>query len=232
MSKTQGVATTPAAGRGAPGRMRVARAVREREMLVVAAREFGSHGFNAASMERIAAGAGVSKPMLYAYFESKEGLFVAAAESAGDRLRDRVRVAVEVPGLAADQRLWAGFLEVFGFVEEHRDAWLVLYPGGDQAAGSVGAGAARAREAMANLLADLFAATATEAGMPPEAVAQTQMMAHAVTGATIASASWWLDNSDEPKEAAALRLMNLVWRGFEGLMGGHLWLPQPRDGSG
>ena len=194
-------------------------------MVAVAAREFGRRGFNGASMDRIAAAAGVSKPMLYSYFGSKEGLFVAAAEAAGDRLRARVREVVEVPGLAPDRRLWAGFLEVFAFVEEHRDAWRVLYPAGDLAAGTIGAGARRARETMARLLAELFRATALEAGMGEQAAEQAEMLAHAVTGATIASASWWLEWRDEPKELPALRLMNLVWNGFGGLMEGNVWLP-------
>ena len=196
-------------------------------MLAVAERVFAERGFRAASVDVIAAGAEISKPMLYAYFGSKEGLFAAAAEDAGDRLRARVREVVEVPGLKPDRRLWAGFLEVFAFVEDHRDAWLVLYPGGETASGSVGPGARRARDAMAHLLTELFRSTALEAGMGEQAAEQTEMLAHAVTGATIASASWWLEHRDEPKELPALRLMNLVWSGFGGLMGGRIWVPDP-----
>ncbi|WP_264324671.1 TetR/AcrR family transcriptional regulator [Romeriopsis navalis] len=38
---------------------------------------FTTQGFAAASMDRIAKAAGVSKPTLYSYFQDKEGLFVA-----------------------------------------------------------------------------------------------------------------------------------------------------------
>ncbi len=38
---------------------------------------FTTHGYAAASMDRIATTAKVSKPTLYAYFQDKEGLFVA-----------------------------------------------------------------------------------------------------------------------------------------------------------
>jgi hypothetical protein len=132
---------------------------------------------------------------------------------------------VEVPGLPPDQRLWAGFLEVFAFVEEHRDAWVVLYPAGDLSGGPVGAGARRAQQAMARLLVELFRSTALQAGMGEQAAEQSEMLAHAVTAATIASASWWLEQRDEPKELPALRLMNLVWNGFGGVMRGRLWMP-------
>ena len=41
---------------------------------------FSAHGYTAASMSRIAARAGVSKPTLYRYFESKKGLFTTLIE--------------------------------------------------------------------------------------------------------------------------------------------------------
>ncbi len=53
------------------------RAEREQLILDVAGQRFASDGYHAASMDEIAAAAGVSKPMLYAYFGSKEGLYVA-----------------------------------------------------------------------------------------------------------------------------------------------------------
>ena len=39
--------------------------------------EFMAYGYAAASMDRIAVTAGVSKPTLYSYFQDKEGLFTA-----------------------------------------------------------------------------------------------------------------------------------------------------------
>lgn len=42
-----------------------------------AMQEFMASGYAAASMDRIAAAAGVSKPTLYNYFKDKEGLFIA-----------------------------------------------------------------------------------------------------------------------------------------------------------
>lgn len=41
---------------------------------------FTTHGYAAASMDRIAAAAGVSKPTVYSYFQDKEGLFVALVQ--------------------------------------------------------------------------------------------------------------------------------------------------------
>ncbi|MDY6781760.1 MAG: TetR/AcrR family transcriptional regulator [Cyanobacteriota bacterium] len=41
---------------------------------------FTTHGYAAASMDRIASAAGVSKPTLYSYFQDKEGLFIATIQ--------------------------------------------------------------------------------------------------------------------------------------------------------
>jgi AcrR family transcriptional regulator len=198
-------------------------------MLEVTARLFARKG-PSVSMEEIAGAAGVTKPMLYAYFGSKEGLFAATAEAAGAKLRSRLREVVGPPGTSPDERLWRGFLEVFSFVEDHRDAWLVLYPSGEATSGALGGGAIRAREAMADLLAELFADTGREAGLGEQAQAQIPMLAHAVTGATIAAASWWLSHPGEPKELAAMRLVNLVWAGMERMLAGRIWVPPPVAG--
>lgn len=49
---------------------------------------FITQGYAAASMDRIAAAAGVSKPTLYSYFQDKEGLFTALVQQmvAGDSI--------------------------------------------------------------------------------------------------------------------------------------------------
>jgi AcrR family transcriptional regulator len=221
------MAATPKAktgGRGGPGRKRVPRAEREAQMLAAATKVFARRGLRA-SMDEIAAEAGITKPMLYAYFDSKEGLLAAAAEAAGAKLRRQLRDLTDRRDVAPDERLWLGFNLVFDFVEHHRDAWVLLYPGGQAGGGTLGGGAIRAREAMAALLAELFSRTARESGMGEQAAAQSEVLAHAVTAATIASASWWLEHPDEQKELVILRLMNLVWMGFGDLLGGRLWLP-------
>lgn len=46
-------------------------------ILAGALQVFSTHGYAAASMDRIASAAGVSKPTLYSYFKDKSGLFIA-----------------------------------------------------------------------------------------------------------------------------------------------------------
>ena len=69
------------------------RSLREQLILEVAGQVFAEGGYERASMDRIADLAGVSKPMLYAYFGSKEGLYVAYIERTGGELVQRLVAA-------------------------------------------------------------------------------------------------------------------------------------------
>ena len=62
-------------------------------ILAGAMQEFMACGYAAASMDRIAMAAGVSKPTLYSYFQGKEGLFTALIQqmSQSDRILDEAR---------------------------------------------------------------------------------------------------------------------------------------------
>ena len=62
-------------------------------ILAGAMQEFMACGYAAASMDRIAVAAGVSKPTLYSYFQGKEGLFTALIQqmSQSDRILDEAR---------------------------------------------------------------------------------------------------------------------------------------------
>ena len=83
-------------------------------------------GFYNGSMDEIAAGAGVSKPMLYAYFESKEGLYAAYVERTGGELLSRLQASADAQDPPIE-RLRARTREFLAFVEEHRDGWTVLF---------------------------------------------------------------------------------------------------------
>src|SRR3954471_4435839 len=96
-------------------RRKVPRAIREQEMLRVAERAFAGRGFHGASVDAIAEGAGISKPMVYAYFGSKEGLYRAVMAAARERLFEVLREQVD-PRAAPDQQLWHGLLAFFTFV--------------------------------------------------------------------------------------------------------------------
>jgi AcrR family transcriptional regulator len=71
------------------------RDARRSRMLGAAARVFARSSFEHASMDEIAAEAGVGKPTLYRYFSSKDALFVAVFEHALDDLEARLERVLE-----------------------------------------------------------------------------------------------------------------------------------------
>ena len=194
-------------------------------MIEAASSLFAERGFEGCSMEGIAKASGITKPMLYAYFDSKEGLFAACAERAGAHLGEELRAVGEREELTPDRQLWEGLQRLFAFVDENHDSWLLLYPDGAAATGSIGSGAAAARDAMADLLTEQFTRSAREQGLAEEVVAHIEGIAHTFTAASISAASHWAAERKEPREIAALRLMNLLWMGCGSLLEGRLWLP-------
>ncbi len=215
-----------AVGRGAPGRPRVPRAEREGEMLRAAAEVFGERGYHGASMDEIASRAGITKPMLYSYFGSKDGLFGACGDAAAELLAARVREAADSRELPPDERLWRGLVSVFTFIGEHKDLWFAFNaPEGSAASADAAAVATRGRAKISELLEELLVAGAIGEGVAPEVAAQVAPLAHALTASVLAVAEWWQRNPEEPAELQALRVMNFAWVGFGRLLGGEMWLP-------
>ncbi len=204
------------------GRPKVPRAVREQQMLQVAERTFAERGFHAASVDVIAERAGISKPMIYAYFGSKEGLYRGCMERARSGLFDAIGEAADIDA-APDERLWRGILAFFTFVDQRRDAWAVLFGDATSAGGPFADDAAHVRRTVARLVDQLLFEAAEAEGAEQSALGSTEPLAHALIGAGESLARWWLEHREQPKETVALLLMNFAWMGFADLVRGERW---------
>jgi AcrR family transcriptional regulator len=181
------------------------RAERERLILDVAGPVFAEHGYHATSMDEIAAGADVSKPMLYAYFGSKEGLYLAYLQRTGGELVQRLlRAGERSRALPAQAQLRVPVDAFLTFVEEHRDGWTVLFrettaimPVAEEVAWL------RARIAGA-VQRMLTAGGACDRGLPADAIA------HAIVGAGESIANWWLAHPEVDREQVAGWYVGLV----------------------
>lgn len=175
-------------------RRRVPRAEREQTMLDAAGAAFANRGFHAASMDAIAEAAGISKPMLYNYFGSKDGLYVAYVERSGQALLESMRgAAARTEPLG--ERLRAGVLAFLTYVDEHRSGWSVLYQEASAQGGPLAAEVAGLRLRIAGLLGGLF---------------DNEAFAHAFVGAGESLANWWLEHADVPKAEVADLLMGIA----------------------
>jgi AcrR family transcriptional regulator len=176
----------------------VPRAVREQRILDVAGQAFSRRGYHAASMEQIAAGADVTKPVVYAYFGSKEGLYAAYVEREGRELIARMRGAADA-SVDPAERLRAGTLQFLGFVAERRDGWQLLYAEAAARGGPAAEQIAQLRARIVAMVRRLLAAETASAGQ--EAVLDA--LAHAFVGAGESLANWWLTRPDVPSEEVA-----------------------------
>jgi AcrR family transcriptional regulator len=205
-------------------RRKVPRHVREQEMLRVAERAFAARGFHGASVDAIAEGVGVTKPMVYAYFGSKEGLYRAVMQRARERLRARLAAIAEEEG-APEERLWHGLLAFFTFVEQERDSWAVLLSEVTLGAGPFAADGAEVRREIAALVSVLLRQAAEAEGLPEPQLAMTEPLARALIGSAESLASWWGEHPELGAEQVARILMNFAWSGLGELVKGKPWAP-------
>ncbi|MGW0756430.1 TetR/AcrR family transcriptional regulator [Streptomyces sp. NPDC002814] len=210
---------------GAVKTKRMPRAVREQQMLDAAVLTFGQRGYMAASMDEIAELAGVSKPLVYLYLNSKEDLFTACIRREAAALTEAVRKGVD-PGLPADRQLWAGLRAFFTHTAQNPDAWSVLHLQARTHGEPFASEVAAMREEIVAFVTQLILAGAREAHHDPDLPErEVAGLAEALVGAAESLAAWANTTPGVTARQAAATLMNFAWAGLGGLMAGRPWPP-------
>lgn len=172
---------------------RVPRVVRQPQMLHMAAKVFGRHGYENTSMNEIAKACGISKPMLYAYFGSKEGLYSAIINHAG------IFIVQEMATLAFERdptkRLQKAAAVLIAFVEQYRDSWQMVFSSHHQQP-SINAYRQHILSATIMTLAQF-----RPGELPKErAMKLVEPYAHVFLAGSEAAAQWWVGNPSVPRE--------------------------------
>ncbi|MFE2532858.1 TetR/AcrR family transcriptional regulator [Streptomyces sp. NPDC059371] len=210
---------------GAVKNKRMPRAVREQQMLDAAVRTFGQRGYRAASMDEIAELAGVSKPLVYLYLNSKEDLFTACIRREAKVLTDAVRAGVR-PDLPADRQLWEGLRAFFTHTAENPDGWAVLHLQARTHGEPFAAEVFAMREELVRFVTQLIVVAAREAHRDPSLPArEVAGLAEALVGAAESMAAWANATPGVSARQAAATLMNFAWAGLGTLMQGRPWSP-------
>jgi AcrR family transcriptional regulator len=209
----------------------MSRTERGQQLLDVAELVFGEHGYRGTSMDDIAHRAGVSKPILYDHYGSKEGLLAALVERAGEQLQV---VVVSAATSASDREsaLAAGIRSYFSFVEEHSPAWYVVAVEGPGTAARPALENLRA--ALARLVADLVVAE-----LPTLDSVDARLYAEMLTGACERLAIYAQVDVDQgggfvrgrptlDVETLTARVMDVFWVGAASVVAGRRWIP-PND---
>jgi AcrR family transcriptional regulator len=189
-------------------RKRMPRAERERQMIEVAEQVFSARGYAAASMDEIAELVGVSKPMLYEYFNSKEGLLLACIRQSRAVLREVTEQAT-VGAADAEDALRRGLLAFFVFIRERRQAWSLLR----HEMALIGTPAADEVEETRRQQTDLIAALMS-GYFDSEDDLRAEAAAEFVVGACERLAIWCERHEEVNPETATEYAMDVLWSGL------------------
>ncbi|MFJ6178614.1 TetR/AcrR family transcriptional regulator [Streptomyces bacillaris] len=194
----------PTGGVGTKG---MPRARREEQIIAAATDEFGRHGHASASMAEIARRVGVTKPMLYTYFGSKDGLYLACLERVAPRLVTAIEEAM-APERPAAETPYRVLSAVFGVLEGQRGAWFVLYDRTLRPGTDLHTAAQRHRrtidELAASGTADLLRGHRNDDPLDADA------LKHVWTGTVGALVGWWTAHPDQSAADMAARCARLL----------------------
>ncbi len=189
--------------------IRLRREHRGQQLLDVALQLFIGHGYQGTSMEDIASAAGVTRPIIYNHFGSKDGIYLACLRRARGEL-DRIIAAAALPNSTLEERLRGGITGYFTFVERNRDSWSILFGGGVAVAGSAAEEAAELRNATVRGIADLFSGAVKDMDRRT-----LEAYAHATSGAGEQLAKWWQANPKVKRAQVVEHLMAFAWQGLK-----------------
>jgi AcrR family transcriptional regulator len=193
-----------------------------REVIERAATEvFADRGYHGASMEEIARRSGISVPVLYDHFESKQQLHRRLLERHFAELRALWQEHSSAEGPPAE-RLARAVDSWFAYVESHPYAWRMLFRDttGDPEVEAIRAGVAeRSRAALLPMLSRQ-PGVENLSGAAADAV---EMVWEVFRGVLQGLALWWYDHRDVPRAQVVTTAMNALWVGFERVQAGESW---------
>lgn len=159
--------------------------LRREHVLTCATIAFVDVGFEGTSMHAIAEAAGVTKPVIYALFPSKEDLFAAVLDRANDELAHELEGAVAERGAS---QLEPGIRAYLQYVRTRSALWGQLLTSIHHR--PVGDAARRLRDRQVAIIVAAIQRGYDDAGLsaPPWKV---EALAHFVSGAVDAVSNWW-----------------------------------------
>ncbi|MBE7188042.1 TetR/AcrR family transcriptional regulator [Jatrophihabitans endophyticus] len=185
----------------------VPRAEREQQIVAAAVVEFAAAGYAAGSLTRVATAAGISKPLVYQYFGSKDGLYLACLHDVVGGLLARLADAeLDVDDTVASRI--HPLRAIFAALEPRREAWRLLFDPSAPTTGPISEVTAQYRAQTAELAASGSASFLRARGT------YTELDASALTavwmGLVDSLVSWWLEHPDEPAESMVARCERLL----------------------
>ena len=189
-------------------RVRMTGAQRRQQLLDISRELFGQKGFEATSIEEIAARADVSKPVVYEHFGGKEGLYAVVVDREMQTLLSRFSSALSAPGQPREM-LERAALVLLDYIEEDTDGFRVLTRDAPVTSG-VGTYSSLIGE-VARKVEHILASQFDPGRYDPRLAA---LYSQALVGMVALVGQWWLDERSPGKHEVAAHLVNLAYNGL------------------
>jgi AcrR family transcriptional regulator len=184
---------------------------RREQLLDIGRTLFADRGFEGASIEEIAARAGVTRPVVYEHFGGKEGIYAVVVDREMQRLLGMVGTGIAETDHAR-AKLEAAASALLQYVEEHSEGFRILTRDSHAASGT-GSFASLISEIASrveHVLAGEFKSRGYEAKLAP-------LYAQSLVGMVALTGQWWLEVRKPKREVVAAHLVNLAWNGLANL---------------
>jgi len=170
-----------------------------------AIRRIGPH----ASMDELAAEAGITKPILYSHFGDKAGLVTALSERVAARMNRAI--LRELSAHRSPREVVRSTIAAFcTFIEDEPELYRFLV---QSAMYRPSRASSRVASGISNSIAISLGAALRRAGADSGAA---EPWAFAIVGMTFAGAAWWLERRTMSKDDLVNYLTQLLWSGLSG----------------
>ena len=185
-------------------------AERREQLITIARGLFAQRGYEATSVEEIAARAEVSKPVVYEHFGGKEGLYAVVVDREVRALLDGVTGALTAG--RAHELVEQAALALLDYIENNSDGFRILVR--DSPVGSSSGSFISILSDVGTRVEHILAEEFKRRGLDPK---NAPMYAQMLVGMVALTGQWWLDARKPKKQDVAAHLVNLAWNGLSGL---------------
>jgi AcrR family transcriptional regulator len=184
---------------------------RREQLIEVGRKLFADKGFEATTVEEIAAKASVSKPVVYEHFGGKEGLYAVVVDREIAALLNGITGALSAD-LSSRETLERAAMALLEYIETSTDGFRILVR--DSPTGQATGSFASLISDVASQVEHILAAEFKRRKLDPKAA---PLYAQMLVGMVALTGQWWLDSRKMKKADVAAHLVNLAWNGLAGL---------------
>ncbi|MFC7216926.1 TetR family transcriptional regulator [Streptomyces polyrhachis] len=165
-----------------------------------------------ASMNAMAAEAGITKPILYRHFGDKGGLYRALAQRHTDALLESLRAALDAP-TGRRERVEATLDTYLAAIEARPQVYrFLMHPADEQPAPEADFEIARhAVPLMRRLGEELAEVIAERVDLGPSGHLLARAWGHGIVGMMHAAGDWWLAEQPCPRREVVQAVTDLLW---------------------